>query len=285
MRIVILTLALLMCMACSGGANNAKPNANAGSPSPTKGGPAPVYGYEVVKAYPHDPKCFTEGLVFYSGFLYESCGEYGKSTLRKVEVETGKMVQKWDLPAENFGEGIAILNDKIYMLTYKEQVARSFDLKDFKLLKEFSYTGEGWGMTTDGTNLIFDQGSHVLKFVDPETFKQVKTVPVMQSNGSPLMNINELEMIKGELWANIWHSEYPDILGKPNYIVRIDPTSGKILGWVDLGNISPGDQTGPNQEENTLNGIAYDAQNDRIFVTGKNWKKLYEIKITGPKNQ
>lgn len=271
-----------MSAACSGGVNNAKP---AASPTPAKSGPAPVYGYEVVKAYPHDPNAFTEGLFFHDGFLYESTGQEGKSSLRKVEIDTGKAVQKWDLPADDFGEGIALLNDKIYMLTWKGGLGRVFDAKTFKLLREFSYQGDGWGMTTDGTNLIIDQGTHVLKFIDPESFKTVKTLPVMQENGKPLMQINELEMIKGELWANIWHSEDKEILGKPNYIARIDPNSGKVLGWVDLAGISPGDQGGSNQEENTLNGIAYDAATDRIFVTGKNWKKLYEIKITGPKNQ
>ena len=165
------------------------------------------------------------------------------------------------------------------------------DAKDFKLLKEFTYEGEGWGMTTDGTNLILDQSTHVLKYMDPETFKTVKTVPVMQENGRPLMKINELEWIKGELWANIWHSEDKDNLGKPNYIARIEPSSGKILGWIDLAGISPADQgngknaDGSDQGENTLNGIAYDPDTDRIFVTGKKWKKLYEIKLTGPKNQ
>src|SRR5258706_6457102 len=189
------------------------------------------------------------------------------------------------MPREDFGEGIAMIGDKIYQLTWRQRFGRVFDAKDFKLLKEFTYEGDGWGMTTDGTNLILDQGTHVLKVMDPETFKTVRTIPVMREDGRPLMQINELEWIKGELWANIWHSEQPDILGKPNYIVRIDPASGKILGWIDLAGISPNDQGGNDQEENTLNGIAYDAENDRIFVTGKDWKKLYEIKLTPPKNQ
>ena len=256
-----------------------------------------MYDYEIVKTYPHDPKAFTQGLEFHDGILYEGTG--GKdddtffSSLRKVDFATGKVLQKHDLPREYFGEGITILGDKIYQLTYQTQIARSFDAKTFAVQKEFSYQGEGWGMTTDGTNLIFDQGTHVLKFVDPETFKVVKTLPVMQPNGSPLMQINELEMIKGELWANIWHSEQSEILGKPNYIARIDPQSGKVIGWVDLQGISPEDVPAADRTldrmdpkaENTLNGIAYDAEKDRIFVTGKQWKKLYEIRITAPKNQ
>jgi glutaminyl-peptide cyclotransferase len=227
--------------------------------------------------YPHDPKAFTEGLFFKDGFLYESTGQEKASSLRKVELETGKVVQKWDMPPEDFGEGIAELNGKIYQLTWQQELGRVFDLSTLKLLQEFEYQGEGWGMTTDGTNLILDQGTHILKFMDPNTFKTVRTLPIFREDGRPLMQINELEWIKGEIWANIWHSEQPDILGKPNYIVRIDPSNGKILGWIDLGGISPDDTE--RDPENTLNGIAYDAANDRIFVTGKRWKKLFEIKV------
>lgn len=273
-----------MAMSCSGGSNTPKPNVNASNSNTAKAGPLPVYGYEVVKAYPHDPKAFTEGLFFHDGFLYESTGgqNAGESSIRKVDIDTGKVLQKWELPAGQFGEGIAMIGDKIFMLTWQDNLGRVFDAKTFKLLREFSYQGEGWGMTTDGTNLIFDQGTHVLKVIDPESFKTVKTIPVMREDGKPLMRINELEMVKGELWANIWHSEEADTLGKPNYIARIDPTSGKLLGWINLAGISPDDQGHNNQEENTLNGIAYDAANDRIFVTGKRWKKLYEIKLKRP---
>jgi len=273
-----------MTLSCSGGANNAKPNVNASNANTAKAGPLPVYGYEVVKAYPHDPKAFTEGLFFHSGFLYESTGEKGASSLRKVELETGKVVQKWDMPREDFGEGIAMIGDKIYQLTWQQNLGRVFDANSFKLLKEFTYQGDGWGMTTDGTNLYLTQSTHVIKVMDPETFKTVRTIPVMREDGKPLMQINELEWIKGEIWANVWHSEDKDILGKPNYIARIDPASGKLLGWINLAGISPDDQ-GRDQPENTLNGIAYDAEKDRIFVTGKDWKKLYEIKLKSPEGQ
>ena len=287
MRLILLFLCLLAGAACGGGANNAgKPNVNARTPMQ----PLPVYGYEVVKSYPHDPKAFTEGLFFHDGFLYESTGEEGRSSLRKVDVQTGKVVQKWDNPPEDFGEGTAIIGDKIYQVTWRQGLGRVFDAKTFKLLREFSYQGEGWGLTTDGTNLFMTQSTHVIKVMNPESFATVKTIPVMREDGKPLMQINELEWIKGEIWANIWHSEQPDILGRPNYIVRIDPSNGKVLGWVDLAGISPDDQPPPDfkpgpdgrphtKEENTLNGIAYDAASDRIFVTGKNWKKLFEIKI------
>jgi len=281
MRIILILTLAAVAFSCSG------PNANNGntksSPKvPTTTGPAPVYTYEVVRSYPHDPKAFTEGLYFKDGYLYESTGERKQSSLRKVELETGKVVQKWDLPPDDFGEGISELNGKIYQLTWQQQLGRVFDSGTFKLLQEFEYQGDGWGMTTDGTSLIYGQGTHVLKFMDPNTFKTVRTLPVFREDGRPLMQINELEWINGEIWGNIWHSEQPDVLGKPNYIVRIDPNSGKILGWIDLAGISPADQSDDpddKKSENTLNGIAYDAANERIFVTGKDWKKLYEIKI------
>ncbi len=241
----------------------------------------PVYTYEIVKTYPHDPKAFTEGLFFYNGFLYESTGETGKSDLRKVELETGKVVQQIKLPKDIFGEGTTTLNGKIYQLTWQSEKGFVYDAETFKLLREFTYQGDGWGLTNDGTNLYMTDSTHVIRVIDPETFKTIKTLVVLREDGKPLMQINELEYIKGEIWSNVWHSEEPNILGKENYIARIDPNSGKLLGWIDLGGISPDDvQRG---SENTLNGIAYDAANDRIFVTGKNWKNLFEIKVK-PKN-
>lgn len=294
MRLLFLTVSLALTIACGSPATTPKTNVNTATPANTaKKGPLPVYGYEIVKSYPHDPKAFTEGLYFKDGFLYESTGEAGQSSIRKVEIESGKVVQKWDLPREDFGEGIAQIGDKIFMLTWQQGIGRVFDAKDFKLLREFSYQGEGWGMTTDGTLLYLTQSTHVIKVMNPETFQTVRTIPVMGEDGRPLMQLNELEWIKGEIWANIWHSEKPEILGKPNYIARLDPASGKLLGWIDLQGISPDDQPKPENAlddynpkvENTLNGIAYDAEHDRIFVTGKRWKKLYEIKLTAAKNQ
>ena len=276
----MLLFTVSLAFGCSGNTTPPKTNVNAAKPAAL-----PIYGYEVVKSYPHDPKAFTEGLFFHDGFLYESTGgdKPGQSSIRRVELNTGKVVQKWDLPPDDFGEGTAMIGDKIYQLTWRKGLGRVFDATNFKLLKEFSYQGDGWGMTTDGTNLFLTQSTHVIKVMDPETFKTVKTIPIMREDGKPLMQINELEWIKGEIWANVWHSEEADILGKPNYIARIDPAAGKLVGWINLAGISPDDQGGRDQGENTLNGIAYDAANDRVFVTGKNWKKLYEIKITPPK--
>ncbi len=279
MRYFLLILTVSISFACSGSPNTSNGNAIKNVTNTTKQSPVPVYSYEVVHTYPHDPKAFTEGLFFHDGYLYESTGEKGKSSLRKVELETGKVVQKFDLPRDSFGEGIALINDLIYQLTWQENLCRVFDLKDFKLIREFQYQGDGWGMTTDGKNLYMTNSTHVMQVMDPTTFKPIRQIIVKRDDSRPLMQINELEWIKGEIWSNIWHSEEPQILGKPNYIVRIDPVTGKVLGWIDLGGISPDDQGGKDQDENTLNGIAYDADKDRIFVTGKDWKHLYEIKL------
>ncbi|MBA3352383.1 MAG: glutaminyl-peptide cyclotransferase [Blastocatellia bacterium] len=236
----------------------------------------PVSSYEVVNTYQHDPRAFTQGLVFRDGFLYESTGQEGDSTLRKVDFATGKVVQKHDLPDEVFGEGIAIMGDRVYQLSWRDRIAWVYNLSDFKLLRELRYSGEGWGLTHDGTNLFMSDGTHVIRVLDPETFETVRTVVVKDESGRPLMKLNELEFVKGEIWANVWHSE---AIGKPNHIARIDPGSGELKGWIDLDGISPGDQRGEDKSENTLNGIAYDEATDRIFVTGKNWKNLYEIKL------
>lgn len=290
MRCLTILFTVALAFGCSQGGNSANPNVKPSNANASKPASLPVWGYEVVKVYPHDPKAFTEGLFYNDGFLYESTGEKHRSSLRKVELETGKVVQKFDLPPDDFGEGISLINGKIYQLTWQQGLCRVFDAKTFKVLKEMHYDGDGWGMTTDGSALYMTQGTHVIKVLDPETFKVAQTIPVMREDGKPLMQINELEWIKGEIWANVWHSEQPDILGKPNYIARIEPATGKLLGWIDLANISPEDQPKSNdaddpKAENTLNGIAYDRQKDRIFVTGKNWKNLYEIKVRKPADQ
>jgi glutaminyl-peptide cyclotransferase len=278
MQILLLILVSTLAFSCDKPANqpNNVMNNKAANPAVATKKDVPVYNYEIVKTYKHDPKAFTQGLQFLNGFLYESTGEEGKSSLRKVELESGKVLQNYNLPREIFAEGMTILNNKIYQLSWKNRTAFVYDM-DFKLLKEFNYQGDGWGLANDGTNLIMTDSTHVIRFINPETFDVVRTLPIIREDGKPQMHINELEYIKGELWANIWQSERSDILGKANYIVRIDPNSGKILGWIDLDKISPEDSG--EDYENSLNGIAYDAEKDRIFVTGKNWKKLFEIKI------
>ena len=279
MRLYLFLTVAVLATGCGGPANsnglnsagNGGTNTNVSKPKAVA-----VSTYEVVKTYPHDPKAFTQGLVFRDGFLYESTGQEGESTLRKVNLETGKVLQKHDLPDEVFAEGIAIMGDKIYQLSWRDRTAWIYNLADFRLLREVRYNDDGWGITHDGTNLLATNGTHVIKVLNPETFETVRTIVVKDENGRPLMKLNELEFIKGEIWANVWHSEE---IGKPNHIARIDPATGELKGWVDLSNISPEDQRGIDKEENTLNGIAYDETGDRLFVTGKNWKNLYEIKV------
>ncbi len=267
---VILSLACSEKPTCSN-VNNSIANTNTSATSSNMS----VYTYDVVKTYPHDQKAFTQGLVFYNGFFYEGTG--GKrsrgddfySSLRKVEIETGKVLQKYDVADDVFGEGITILNDKIYQVTWQEQRGFVYDLNDFKKLKEFRYSGEGWGLTNDGTNLIMSDGTHIIRFIDPETFQTVRTIVVNDEKGKPVVELNELEYIKGEIWANIWQE---------GWIIRIDSASGKLLGRIDLNKLAD-DEMDKDKSADVLNGIAYDAQNDRIFVTGKKWKQLFEIKV------
>jgi len=237
-----------------------------------------TYTYEIIKVYPHDPKAFTQGLVYYKGFLYEGTGGRKRddfhSSLRKVELETGNILKKIDLPGEYFGEGIAILGDKVYQLTWQEGTAFVYDLQDFQLLKKFNYSGEGWGLTTDGVNLFMSDGTHVIRVINPENFETLRTITVLDQKNRPIMNLNELEYIKGEIWANIWQTPQ---------IVRIDPASGKILGWIDLSKLA-NQIAREDSNADVLNGIAYDPEHDRIFVTGKKWRKLFEIKVIEPKN-
>src|SRR5688572_7620002 len=279
MRSYIILSLILFAMSCGDGSNsngNKANNANQ-SPSKTNRSTAAVlqYSAEIVRTYPHDPKAFTQGLVFHNGFLYEGTG--GKpargddfsSSLRKVEIETGKVVQQYDVPRDFFGEGIAILGDKIYQLTWQERTGFVYNLDDFKLLREVRYSGDGWGLTHDGTNLIMSDGTHVIRFVNPETFSTVRTISVNDEKGDPLMEINELEFIKGEIWANVWQT---------GWIVRIDPATGKLLGRIDLNTLTD-EERKKNKKTDVLNGIAHDPATDRIFVTGKNWPRLYEIKV------
>ena len=273
--IIILMAAIFMtnCSSAPETNKNAVKPANSTKPASS----LPTYTYEVVSTHPHDRNAFTQGLVFYNGFLYESTGQYEESTLRKVDIASAKIVEKTDLGDDFFGEGLAIIGDKIYQLTWREGTAFVYNLSDFKPVKEFRYSGEGWGLAYDGTNLILSDGTHVIRFVNPATFQTVRTIVVNREDGLPLMQINELEFVKGEIWANIWHSEKPSVLGRSNHIARIDPANGKLLGYIDLSGISPDDQA--RDTENTLNGIAYDPATDRIWVTGKNWSKLFEIKV------
>lgn len=275
--------AVTMIFACGGNSPNVNPNtkvnnSNNGAANKTANNTTPTnavqnYTYEIVKAYPHDGQAFTQGLVFHNGFFYEGTGGRKRddyhSTLRKVEVETGKVLQKIDLAGEYFGEGITLFNDKIYQITWQEGTAFVYDANDFKMLKQFRYAGEGWGLTHDETNLIMSDGTHVIRFINPETFETVRTIVVNDEKGKPLMELNELEYVKGEIWANIWQEDE---------IARIDPTSGKLLGRINFTKMID-DELKDNRDGDVLNGIAYDAASDRLFVTGKKWKHVYEIKV------
>ncbi len=235
----------------------------AASPSPN----VPIYSYEVVNSWPHDTKAFTQGLVFYQGALYESAGRYGSSTLRKAELRTGKVTQKVDVDGRYFAEGMTIFQGKIYQLTWTAHKGFIYDLKSFQPEGEFAYEGEGWGLTNDGHVLIMSDGTNQIRFIDPQTFKTVRAISVYDQ-GEPLMELNELEYIKGEIYANVW---------KTDRIVRIDPQNGRILGWIDLTGLLTQEER--LDEENVLNGIAYDEKDDRLFVTGKRWPKLFEIRL------
>jgi glutamine cyclotransferase len=226
------------------------------------------YGYEVVHAYPHDPGAFTEGLFYLDGFLYEGTGMENESSIRKVRLETGEVVQKHDLPPKYFGEGIINWKDRLIELTYKSQVGFVYDLAGFQLQKQFEYPGEGWALTQDGKRLIMSDGTAELRFWDPETLQETGRLTVTEY-GQPLKNVNELEWVKGEIYANVWLT---------NRLIRIDPASGKVTGSVDLTGLLSSADVGQSQPD-VLNGIAYDAKGDRLFVTGKRWPKLFEIRL------
>ena len=226
-----------------------------------------VYTYKVVKTYYHDPKAFTQGLAFEKGLLYESTGLQGSSTLRKVELETGCVLQVYKLPAEFFAEGITIYRDKIIQLTYRSNVGFVYKKATFELLERFNYSTEGWGITYDGKRLIMSDGTSTLHFVDPETLRQTGHIEVHDDN-RPVSGLNELEYVKGQIFANVWPTEL---------VARISPQTGQVTGWIYLtGLLSLQDRT---EQVDVLNGIAYDADNDRLFMTGKCWPKLFEIKL------
>jgi len=222
------------------------------------------YTYNVVNVYPHDKSAFTQGLVFEDGFLYEGTGLWGQSTLRRVELETGNVTQLYSLPDQFFGEGITIFEDKIIQLTWTSGKGFVYDRSSFDLLQEFEYHTEGWGITHDGSKLIMSDGTATLYFLDPETFQTVGQVEVHDEE--PVEELNELEYINGSVYANIW---------KKDQIAIINPETGKVTAWIDLTGINDPEKTA----EKVLNGIAYDQNGDKLFVTGKRWSKLFEIEL------
>jgi len=234
----------------------------------TQAGAIPEYSYQVVHTFHHDPDAFTQGLFYLDGVLYEGTGLNGESTIRKVKLETGEVLQKRDIPDLYFGEGIVNWKDRLLEITWQAQLGFIYDLSSFAPKGQFGYPGAGWGLTQDGKRIFMSDGSAQIRFWDPETLKETGRITVT-ADGQPVAELNELEWVKGEIYANIWQTDR---------IARINPTNGKVTGWIDLrGLLSPQDYIP--QRTDVLNGIAYDAQRDRLFVTGKRWPKLFEIRV------
>jgi len=226
----------------------------------------PVYSYRVVHTYPHDRSAFTQGMAFHDGYLYEGTGMEGRSVVRRVRLETGEVMQEVPLDRQYFGEGIAITGEKLIQLTWTSGIGFVYDRSTFSLLTSFRYQGQAWGLTSDGRHLIMSDGSAKLRFWDPQSFAEVRHMEV-RDQGRPVTNLNELEVVEGEIFANVWQSER---------IARISPADGRVLGWIDLsGLLSVAEREGTD----VLNGIAYDREGRRLFVTGKWWPQLFEIEI------
>jgi glutaminyl-peptide cyclotransferase len=232
--------------------------------------PAPVQGYKVVATFPHDPSSFTQGLVFADGEFLESTGLNGESTLRRVEIASGKTLQRIDVPQEYFAEGLALVGDELLQLTWQHRMGFVYDRKTFKQKRTFRYNTEGWGIAYDGASqLVMSDGSDTLTFLDPKTFAPGRRIRV-QDAGRPVGNLNELEWVEGEIWANVWMTDR---------IARISPKTGEVNAWIDLASLWPIPQR-PQPAEQVLNGIAYDKATRRIFITGKKWPRLYQITVS-----
>ena len=225
------------------------------------------YGYRIKNVFPHDPGAFTQGLVYHDGWLYEGTGKRGRSSLRKQKLTTGEIIGTLGLASELFGEGVCIFNDKIIQLTWTSKVGFVYDLATFKLIEKINYSTQGWGLTTNGKQLIMSDGSEKIYFLEPDYFTEQIRIEVYDHNG-PVINLNELEYINGEIWANVYQTDK---------IVRIDPETGKVLAWINLGGLLPQKDYSP--ETDVLNGIAYDEINNRLLVTGKMWPKLFHIEL------
>jgi glutaminyl-peptide cyclotransferase len=231
---------------------------------------APVRSYKVIATYPHDPKAYTQGLQYLNGTLYEGTGLNGESSIRKVNLTTGAVLKIQPVSAFYFGEGITVLGNRLFELTWQNGVAFVYDANTFQSMDSFHYTGEGWGLTYDGKRLVMSDGTNALRFLDPVTFRELSRIPV-RDGSRPIAELNELEYIDGEVWANVYQTDR---------VARIDPRTGQVNSWVDFaGLLKQSDRT---PETDVLNGIAYDAQGKRIFVTGKRWPKLFQIQVVEP---
>jgi glutaminyl-peptide cyclotransferase len=225
------------------------------------------YTFKVVHTFPHDPAAYTQGLAYRDGFLYEGTGRNGTSSLRKVRLETGEVLQRRELPQEYFGEGIALIGNEVVQLTWKSQVGFVYDVSDFRLLRQFSYTGEGWGLATNGREVFMSDGTAEIRVLDIDTLQEKRRFTV-RDDGIQVRELNELEFVEGELFANVWQTDR---------IARISPETGNVVGWIDLSGILS--QIYRRERDSVLNGIAYDAKEKRLFVTGKLWPSIFEIKV------
>ncbi len=225
------------------------------------------YTFTVVNTYPHDRRAFTQGLLYRDGVLFESTGNYGRSSLRRVRLDTGEVLKRIDVDALHFAEGLAAWDNRLIQLTWQSELAFVYDLETFELLETFSYEGEGWGLTQDGRRLIMSDGSSTLRFLDPLTFVETGQLTVTE-RGQPVSNINELEMVGGELFANVWYSDE---------VIVIDPETGQVTARIDFSSLR--EQVGRLGHEAVLNGLAWDATGDRLFVTGKHWPQLFEVRL------
>ncbi len=234
-------------------------------------GPAPVHGYRIVATYDHDPEAFTQGLDYVDGVFYEGTGLVGRSSLRIVEIETGRVLRSVPLSAPHFGEGIVVFGNRVYQITWQTNTSFVYDRETLEPIESFTYTGEGWGLATDGERLVMSDGSARLTFRDPETFEPIGQV-LVQENGAPVTRLNELEVVGDEVWANVWQTDR---------IARIDPGTGCVKAWLDLAGLRPSLLADPG-EIDVLNGIAWDETTGRLFVTGKLWPKLFEIEVVEP---
>jgi glutamine cyclotransferase len=227
----------------------------------------PEYTFKVIRTFPHDPNAFTQGLAYRDGFLYEGTGLNGRSSLRKVRLETGEVLRRVDLAPEFFGEGIALLKNEVVQLTWKSRTGFVYGLSDFHLLRRFSYPGEGWGLATEGSEIFMSDGSSEIRVLDSNTFAENRRFTI-HDGSTPIPELNELEFVDGELFANVWQTDR---------IARISPRSGEVVGWIDLkGLLSPVYRL---ESGAVLNGIAYDSTRKRLFVTGKLWPKVFEIQL------
>lgn len=250
LRTILLTLSLVMLLPHSGAANG-----------------TPIYGYTVVAKYPHSTSNYTEGFFYLDGMFYEGTGISGHSAVMATDPKTGDTIKRREIPEQYFGEGIVDWGPNIYEWTWKSHVCFVYNRATLQPVKQFTYAGEGWGMTRTAKEIITSDGSATLRFRDPETFQETRHILVTDGN-KVIDNLNELEFVKGEIYANVWHSER---------IARISPSDGHVIAWIDLTGLMPADQR--IDAESVLNGIAYDSQHDRLFVTGKQWPTIFEIKM------